>query len=51
MTGNIDKSAASRIPSPFYLQFTDQNGSIASTTVTGDTYSVDLPEIWIMEFP
>ncbi len=43
VTGNIDKSAASGIPSPFYLQFTDQNGSIASTTVTGDTYSVDLP--------
>ena len=43
VTGNVDKSAATGIPSPFYLQFTDQNGSIATTAVTGDTYSVDLP--------
>ncbi|WP_339659119.1 pectinesterase family protein [uncultured Polaribacter sp.] len=44
LTGSVDISAASNIPNNYAIEFKNTAGKVWSTSVSGGTYSLDLPQ-------
>lgn len=49
LTGNVDVSQASGIPSGYLIVFTNEAGKAWSTSVSSNTYSIDLPQGYTYE--